>query len=103
MVSGALISEKVSKIVKIDQYDTSIDPEKHMLLVPHANKPSMIAKVATVIGEAGININHMHVVQKIGDKSLMVINTDNAVDKDVIEQIEKIDGVSRSKYVKLTA
>lgn len=103
LVSGALIAENISRIVKIDQYNTSIAPEKHMLLVPHENKPSMIAKVATVIGESGININHMHVVQKIGDKSLMVINTDRAVEKDVIEKIEKIDGISTSKYVKLTA
>jgi len=103
LVSGALIAENIRRIVKIDQYNTSIEPEKHMLLVPHENKPSMIAKVATVIGEAGININHMHVVQKQGDKSLMVINTDNAVEKEVIEQIEKIDGISTSKYVKLTA
>lgn len=103
LVSGALIAENISRIVKIDQYNTSIEPEKHMLLVPHVNKPAMIAKVATVIGEAGININHMHVVQKQGDKSMMVINTDCAVEKSVIEKIEKIDGVSNSKYVKLSA
>lgn len=102
-VSGALVAENISRIVKIDQYNTSIEPEKHMLLVPHENKPSMIAKVATVIGEAGININHMHVVQKRGENSLMVINTDRAVDKKVLEQIEQVDGVSKSKYVKLTA
>lgn len=103
LVSGALIAENIKRIVKIDQYNTSIEPEKHMLLVPHENKPAMIAKVATVIGEAGININHMHVVQKPGDRSLMIINTDIAVEKDVIEKIEKINGVSNSKYVKLSA
>lgn len=103
LVSGALIAENIKRIVKIDQYNTSIEPERHMLFVPHENKPSMIAKVATVIGEAGININHMHVVQNIGEKSLMIINTDNAVDKDVLEKIEQIDGVSISKYVKLSA
>ena len=102
-VSGALIAENIKRIVKIDQYNTSIEPEKHMLLVSHENKPAMIAKVATVIGEAGININRMHVVQKVGDNSLMVINTDSAVDKKVIEKIEKIDGVATPKYVKLTA
>lgn len=103
LVSGASIAEGIKRIVKIDQYDTSIEPEKHLLLVPHENKPSMIAKVATVIGEAGINICHMHVIQKADDKSLMVINTDCAVEKDVIEKIEKINGVTKSKYVKLTA
>lgn len=103
LVSGALIAENIKRIVNIDQYNTSIELEKHMLLVPHENKPSMIAKVATVIGEAGININHMHVVQKQNDKSLMVINTDCAVEKAVIDKIELIDGISNSKYVKLTA
>ena len=102
-VSGALIAENIKRIVKIDQYNTSIEPEKHMLLVPHDNKPSMIAKVATVIGEAGININHMHVVQKPNDRSLMVINTDCEVEKPVISEIEKIDGISKAIYVKLTA
>lgn len=103
LVSGALIAENISRIVKIDQYNTSIEPEKHMLLVPHENKPAMIAKVATVIGEAGININHMHVVQKAHDNSLMIINTDRAVEKDVNDKIVKIDGVAKSLYVRLTA
>lgn len=103
LVSGALIAENIKRIVKIDQYDTSIEPEKHVLLVPHENKPAMIAKVATVIGEAGININHMHVVQKAGENSLMVINTDCAVEKAVSDKIVKIDGVSKALYVKLSA
>lgn len=103
LVSGALIAENISRIVKIDQYNTSIEPEKHMLFIPHENKPAMIAKVATVIGEAGININHMHVVQKKDDKSLMVINTDCAVEQDVLDKIEKINGVSNPRFVRLTA
>lgn len=102
-VSGAQIAENISRIVKIDQYNTSIEPEKHMLLVPHENKPAMIAKVATVIGEHGININHMHVLQKRGDKSLMVINTESDVEQDVLDKINKIDGVENPKYVKLSA
>jgi len=103
LVSGALIAENIRRIVKIDQYNTSIEPERHMLLVPHENKPSMIAKVATVIGENGLNIDHMHVVKKAGEKSIMIINTDRAVEKSVLDEIEKIDGVASSIYVKLTA
>lgn len=103
IVSGALIAENIKKIVRIDQYNTSIDPEKHILFVPHENKPSMIAKVATVIGDAGININHMQVVQKVNDNSLMIISIDSPIAKDVLEKIETINGVAKSKYVKLTA
>jgi len=103
VVSGALVAQNVKRIVKIDQYDTSIEPEKHMLLIPHENKPSMIAKVATVIGENDININHMHVVQKAGENSIMIINTDRAVEKEVLSEINKINGVASSLYVKLSA
>ena len=72
--------------------------------MPHTNKPSMIAQVARVIGEKGINIGSMNVVQK-NDKhqeSIMVINIDTTVDDETLMAIEKIDGVHNPKYVKLT-
>lgn len=103
IVSGALVAEGIKRIVKIDQYDTSIEPSRHMLLIPHENKPAMIAKVATVIGENGVNINYMHVVQKPGERSLMIINTEVDVGKPAMKQIGAIDGVSNAKYVKLSA
>lgn len=102
-ISGALIAENIKRIVRIDQYNTSVEPAKHLLFVPHENKPCMIARVATVIGDADININHMHVVQKPGERSLMIIDTDVDVTKTVLDKIEKIEGVTNSKYVRLTA
>lgn len=103
VVAGALIAQNIRRIVQIDQYNTSIEPERHMLLVPHENKPCMIANVATVIGEHGINIDHMHVVQKKNENSMMIINTATAVEANVISEIEKIDGVASAIYVKLSA
>ena len=104
VVAGALITKDVPRIVKINYYQTSIRPEKHVLIVPHTNKPSMIAKVAQVIGEKGINIGSMNVVQKNDkhEESIMVINTDSAVGSEVLNEIAKIDGVHNPKYVNLT-
>lgn len=91
-VSGALVAKDIPRIVKINDYETSIRPQRHMLIVPHVNKPSMIAKVAQVIGENNINIGSMNVVQK-NDKheteSIMVINTGTEVQNDVLSEIEK--------------
>ena len=105
-VSGSLVAKDIPIIVRIDEYETSIRPEKHMLIIPHTNKPSMIAKVAKVIGEAGVNIESMNVVQK-NDKheteSIMVINIDNPVDEKTLADIEGIDGVHNPKYVRLSA
>lgn len=105
VVTGALITKDIPRIVKINDYETAIRPEKHMLFVPHTNKPSMIAQVAKVIGENNINIGSMNVVQK-NDKheteSLMVINVDTAVSDNTLALISQIDGVNNPKYLKLT-
>jgi len=105
VVAGALVTKDIPRIVKINDYETSIRPETHELIVPHTNKPSMIAKVAQVIGEKGINIGSMNVVQK-NDKheteSIMVINVDSVVPDETLSEIAKIDGVHNPKYVKLT-
>src|SRR5699024_9571610 len=78
-VSGALIAAGIEKIVKLNDYITSIDPDKYMLLVPHKNKPNMIGQVASVLGCDNVNISKMQVAQKNeakDDISLMIINTD---------------------------
>ena len=110
IVSGALIAKEIQRITQINQYVTSIKPEKHMLLIPHENKPTMIAQVATVIGRHNININRMNVAQKSkqlskskDNISIMIINTDTSVDKATLEEILKIDGVKKAKYISITA
>lgn len=104
-VAGAIVAENIPRIVKINGYETSIRPEKYVLIVPHVNKPSMIAQVAKVIGEAGINIGSMNVVQK-NDKheteSIMLINIDSVVDDKTLKLISEIDGVHNPKFVQLT-
>lgn len=106
IVAGALVAKDIPRIVKINDYEASIRPQRHMLIVPHVNKPSMIAKVAQVIGENNINIGSMNVVQK-NDKheteSIMIINIDSEVNSDVLDEIGKIDGVHNPKYIKLNA
>jgi len=105
-VAGALVATNIPRFVKINNYETSIRPQKHMLIVPHDNKPSMIAKVAQVIGENAINIESMNVVQK-NDKheteSIMVINIATSVNEKTLDEISKIDGVNNPCYVELTS
>ena len=101
-VSGALIAKGVKRIIKVNDFNTSIEPEEHMLLVPHENKPSMIAKVSTIIGEANININHMSVSPNENKNlSVMIISTGSEVDETTLLKINQIDGVENATYVHL--
>jgi len=104
-VNGAMIAENTPRIVKIDDYNTSIAPAEHILITPHHDKPGMIAKVATILGTNSVNISMMQVARKdktVGGESTMIINTDDLVKPELLEQIKQIDGVFNAVYVNLT-
>lgn len=104
-VSGAMIAENTPRIVKIDDYNTSIAPAEHILICPHADKPGMIAKVATILGNNEINISMMQVGRKspeaTGGESMMIINTDDLVSEKMLEEIKKVDGINDAVYITL--
>ncbi len=105
-VTGALIAKNMPRIVRINDYNMSIEAEEHMLMVPHENKPSMVAKVAVVISEHNININRMQVAQKSNKSdnvSIMIITTDRDVDDATMKTINEINGVQNAQYIKLNA
>jgi len=91
--------------VAMNDYRTHMKPEKHMLLIPHVNQPGMIARVAGVLGDDGVNISRMHVAQKsdaaASDLSIMIICTDGTVEQKSLDAISKINGVQKAVYVNL--
>ncbi len=97
-VAGALIAKDIERIVQINDYKLSIQPQKYMLLVPHANQPGMIARVATVLGDNNVNISSMQVSNKEDDISIMIINTDSTVDAETLDKISKLDGIKDAKF-----
>lgn len=103
IVKGALIAKGVKRIVQLNNYITSIEPKDNMLLVPHTNKPNMVAQVATVIGKDKINISGMQVAQNIekDEKSIMIINVDSVVEQSTLDKIDEIDGVDNAAYISL--
>lgn len=108
-VQGALIAKDIKRIVRVNDYATSIKPEEHMLIVPHIDKPKMIASVAGVLGDDNINISRMNVAQKTGtehsnnsgDVSIMIISINTAVAPETLDKISNIEGVNEAKYVNL--
>ncbi len=104
-VTGALIAEHMPRIVAINEHKMSIEPDEHILVIPHENKPGMIAKVATVIGKDNVNISRMHVAKNTNDDpiSIMLINTDSKVEQETLKEISEIDGIQDAKYIHLNA
>lgn len=103
-VSGTLISEEIFRIVEMDGYQMALKPTPYILITPHHDRPGMIAKVATVLGEAGVNISALQVARTgaaAGGESIMVFNLDNALSEEVLASIRKIEGIYGSLYINL--
>lgn len=105
-MTGTILGKDIPRIVGLNGYQTSIEPAAHMLILPHKDKPGMVAQVATVLSAENINISMMQVGRKVrahvGGESVMIINVDEPVNDITLKRLEKIDGIYDARYVNLT-
>lgn len=102
VVSGAMITDDMPRIVGLNNYSTSIEPTANILIVPHENKPNMIAQVAAILGAESVNISMMQVSDnKKNGESIMIINTDQAIGDEISAKIKNINGINDSRYISL--
>ncbi|OEF98505.1 phosphoglycerate dehydrogenase [Desulfuribacillus alkaliarsenatis] len=95
-VSGSLLNGYGTRIVNINGYTVDANPVGHMLIAQHTDMPGIIGNVGTILGEAKINIATMQVGRKeIGGNAIMVLGVDKSISEDVIESLEKIDGIKK--------
>ncbi len=100
-IKGSVVGEE-KRIVGIERYSVDLIPRGKMLLVKHEDRPGMIGKVATLLGDGGINIGAMQVGRKkVGGTQLMVLSVDHDTPKKILDAIKGIKGVKKVEVVEL--
>ncbi len=94
-IGGTLVGLRgEARIVMVDDHSVDVPPADHMLVVRNDDVPGMIAAVTGVVGEAGVNIDDMHLGRSDeGRAALMILATDVAVPDDVQGAIRALAGV----------
>jgi D-3-phosphoglycerate dehydrogenase len=94
-IAGTLVGLRAEpRIVMLDGHTIDLPPAKNMLVVRNDDRPGMIAFVAGVLADAGVNIDDMHLGRSDrGEAALQVIATDVAVPLEVQDAIRAGDGV----------
>lgn len=103
-VSGSLISDTLFRIVDVNGYPANIEPSQYLLLAPHVDRPGMIAKLSTILGEHMINVSALQVARKghaAGGESMMVFNLDDPIPPTILQALEGIDGIVSTKFIEL--
>lgn len=88
-VSGAITGlDEVEKLVEVNGRHFDIRAEGHMLLLEYPDRPGVMGRVGTLLGEAGVNIEAAQISQTTaGTDAVMLLRVDRTVEDDVLEPI----------------
>lgn len=83
-----------ARIVGIDGHDLDVPPSDHLLVIRNDNRPGIIGKVGTALGDADVNIDDMDVGRDVaGRTAMMVIAIGAQISAEVLATLRALDGV----------
>ncbi len=101
-ISGTVFSRDNVRILTIDGYRVDIRPSGPMLITKHTDRPGVIGKVGTLMGDNAINIAGMHVGRESeGQGAVMVLKLDTVVPDAILAQVRQVDGMETARSVEL--
>ncbi|BCA81127.1 phosphoglycerate dehydrogenase [Desulfuromonas sp. AOP6] len=98
-IAGTLF-DGVPKIVKMRDFNTDFQPEEHMLVITYDDKPGLIGRIGTILGEADINIGSLNLGrrEKAGE-AMVVLSLDAPIPEEVVTRLAEAVGAHFIKAV----
>jgi D-3-phosphoglycerate dehydrogenase len=94
VLSGTVIAGSKPRLVEIQGISLEAELGRHMLFLRNRDKPGLIGRVGTMLGEAGVNIATFHLGRAApGGDAILLTETDQAVDPAVLERVRAIPDV----------
>jgi D-3-phosphoglycerate dehydrogenase len=77
------------RLIEINGLRIDLDLSGEFIIVSYQDKPGVIGKIGSTLGEANINIANMQVGRKkIGGNAIMMMQIDSKPSKDIMEKIK---------------
>jgi D-3-phosphoglycerate dehydrogenase / 2-oxoglutarate reductase len=100
-ISGTMF-EGIAKIVKLRDFLTDFTPEEHMLVMHYQDRPGMLGKIGTILGESGINIGNMNLGRRKEEGEAMVVfSIDSPLDEATVKRIASEVGARFIKQIEM--
>lgn len=99
-VTGTSLPSAGGRLVRIGPYPIDLLPEGHVLLISQQDKPGIIGRVETLLGDSGINIATMQVGQnEVGGSAVMILKIDKKASRNVMESLLAIPEIKRVREI----
>lgn len=101
-LAGTLLNGFGARIVQLNQYPVDIVPEGNLLIVSHKDKPGIVGKLGTLLGNDDVNIATMQVGRKvIGGAAIMVLAVDKPVEQHTIQALRQLQELTKVQEISL--
>ena len=103
-VSGTVIGrDNRPWLVGVHPYQVEIELDAHMIVMLNDDRPGMIGRVGTLLGEEGANIANMNVSRNVrGEAAVMVLSVDTPPEARVLDRLRAEEGIHSVRLVSLT-
>jgi len=104
LVAGSLLRDK-AHLIRVSDFWLEIEPTGgYMVFTEHKDRPGMIGRIGTIIGNADINISQMQVSRGVqrGGGAMMVLCLDDTLTEECYQQIMAIPDMNKIRVVKLS-
>jgi len=101
-VAGTLVGQDV-QVVQIDGYTVDVRPNGgYWIIGRHTDRPGMIGRIGTLLGQADVNISFMQVGRREArGEALLVLAVDEPISEEVHRQLLAVPDLHRAKVVRL--
>ncbi|MFO0984021.1 MAG: phosphoglycerate dehydrogenase [Planctomycetota bacterium] len=100
-VAGTLFGRRLLRIVRIDEYRVEVIPEGVLLVIENEDRPGVLGRIGTLLGQHGVNISNLHLAARGADLALCVLNVDQKPPAPVLEQMRQVPEIRRVVAIEL--
>lgn len=91
-VTGTLFDGERPRIVNVDGFEMEFPLEENMVVMRWWDRPGILGKVGTTLGEAGVNVARLELSRtRPGRRALAVISTDTPVSKELAARLAELE------------
>jgi Phosphoglycerate dehydrogenase and related dehydrogenases len=102
VVEGTIFGKKEPRIVRINGFRLDALPEGHMLYIFNEDRPGVIGKIGTILGNHNLNISRMHVGQDPMRKTnVILLSLDQPPTTEALKELSELSTVYLVKPLEL--
>ncbi|MEM7694784.1 MAG: phosphoglycerate dehydrogenase [Pseudomonadota bacterium] len=100
-VAGTVFSDGKPRIIQVKGINLEADFAPNLIYVTNEDKPGLIGRLGTLLGEAGVNIANFKLGRKEeGGEAICIVEVDGAPDAALMPRIEALPQVRQAKSLR---